>query len=63
MTRRIAQLIEEQEKRSRVLHPRNLDDEVDRTLEEPQRTEKYVGQVILVDLKKESHHYEVTMPR
>jgi hypothetical protein len=41
------------ENRSRVLDPRNLDDEVDRTLEEPQRTKKYVGQVIPMDLKKE----------
>jgi hypothetical protein len=63
MTRRIAQLIEERENRSRVLDPRNLDDEVDRTLEEPQRIEKYVGQVIPVDLKKESQHCKVTMPR
>jgi hypothetical protein len=47
-------LIEEQENISRVLDPRNLDDEVDRTLEEPQRTKKYVGQVIPMDLKKES---------
>lgn len=63
MTRRIAQLIEEWENRSRVLDPKNLDDEVDRTLEEPQRTEKYVGQVIPMDLKKEFQHCEVTMPR
>jgi hypothetical protein len=51
-TRRIAQLIEEQENRSRFLDPGNLDDKVDRMLEEPKRTEKCVGQVILVDLKK-----------
>jgi hypothetical protein len=54
MTRRIVQLIEERENRSRVLDPRNLDDEVDKMLEEPQRTKKYVGQVIPVDMKKES---------
>ena len=35
LTRRIAQLIEERENRSRVLDPRNLDDEVERMLEEP----------------------------
>ena len=52
MTRRIAQLIKEQENRSRVLDPKNLDDKVDRMLEEPQRTKKYVGQVIPMDLKK-----------
>jgi hypothetical protein len=45
-------LIEERENRSRVLDPRNLDDEVDIMLEEPKRTGKYVGQVIPVDLKK-----------
>jgi hypothetical protein len=56
-------LIGERENRSRVLDPKNLDDEVDRTLEEPHRTEKYVGQVIPVDLKKEYQHYEVTMTR
>jgi hypothetical protein len=63
MTRRIAQLIEEWENKSRVLDPRNLDEEVDRTLEEPQRNKKNVGQVIPMDLKKESQHCEVTMPR
>jgi hypothetical protein len=63
MTRRIAQLIEERDNRSRVLDPRNLDDEVNRTLEEPKRTEKYVGQVIPMDMKKEYQHCEVTMPR
>jgi hypothetical protein len=62
MTRRIMQLIEEHENRSRVLDPKNLDDEVDRMLEEPQRTKKYVGQVIPVDLKKESYHCKVTIP-
>jgi TPP-dependent 2-oxoacid decarboxylase len=40
-----------------------LDDEVDRTLKEPLRTEKYVGQVIPMDMKKEPQHCEVTMPR
>jgi hypothetical protein len=63
MTRRIAQLIEERKNRSRVLDPKNLDDEADRMLEAPWRTEKYVGQVIPVDLKKEFQHCEVTMPR
>jgi hypothetical protein len=49
--------------RSKVLDPRNLDDEADKTLETPQRTEKYDGQVIPMDLKKEFQHCEVTMPR
>jgi hypothetical protein len=56
-------LIEERENRSRVMDRRNLDDKVSRMLEEPQRTKKYVGQVIPMDMKKESQHYEVTMPR
>jgi hypothetical protein len=39
MTRRIAQLIEEWENRSKLFHTRDPNVEVIRTLEDPQKTE------------------------
>jgi hypothetical protein len=39
MTRRITQLIEEQENRSKLLHTKGPDEEAIRTLEDPQKTE------------------------
>jgi hypothetical protein len=66
MTRRITYLMEEQEKRSKILNTRDLDVEAIRALEEPQNTEipnQYDEEVLPLDLMKESQHHEVTMSR
>jgi hypothetical protein len=66
MTRRIAHLIEEQENRSKLFNTRDLDVEVARTLEDPQKTEVPTPdkeEVLPLNLRKESQQREVTMPR
>jgi hypothetical protein len=56
MTRSIAHLMEEQEKKSKLLNTRDMDVEAIRELEEPQKTEipnPYDEGVLPLDLKKE----------
>jgi hypothetical protein len=66
MTRRITQLIEEQENRAKLFKTRDLDVKVRGTLEDPQKTEvpiPYTGEVLPLISRKESHQREVTMPK
>jgi hypothetical protein len=66
MTRRIAQLIEEHENRSKLLRTRDLDVEVARTEEDLQKTEvpiPYREEVLPLNIMKESQQREVTMPK
>jgi hypothetical protein len=66
MTRRITQLIEEQENRSKLLRTRDLDVEVARTQEDLQKTEVPIPdreEVLPLNLRKESQQREVTMPK
>jgi hypothetical protein len=66
MTRRTAYLMEEQENKYKLLNTRDLDVEAIRALEEPKNTKipnSYDEGVLPLDLKKESHHHEVTMSR
>ena len=65
-TRRIAQLIEEQENQAKLFPTRDLDIEVGRTLEDLQKTEVPIPdreEVLPLNLRKESQHREVTMPK
>ena len=65
MTRRIAHLIEEQENRMNLFKTKDLDVEVGRTLEDPQKTEVLIldkEEVLPLNLRKESQQREVTMP-
>jgi hypothetical protein len=64
MTRRIAQLIEEQENRSKLVVIRNIDVEATRTLGDPQKTEvltPYKEEVLPLNNRKESQQRAVTM--
>jgi nitrogen-specific signal transduction histidine kinase len=66
MTRRIAQLIEEQENRSKLLRTRDLDVKVARTQEYLHKTEVPIPdreEILLLNLRKESQQREVTMPK
>jgi hypothetical protein len=65
MTRRIAQLIEEQENRSKILRIGDLDVEVGRTHEVQESRESTLAreEVLLVHPTKESQQHEVTMPK
>ena len=66
MTRRIVQLIEEQENRSKLLRTRDLDVEVARTREDLQKTEVPIPdreEVLPLNLRKESQQRKVTMPK
>jgi hypothetical protein len=66
MTRRIAQLIEEQKNRSKLFNTRYLDVNVSRTLEDPQKTEVPTPdkeEVLPLNLRKESQMREVTMSK
>jgi hypothetical protein len=66
MTRRITHLIEEKKIRSKLFNTRNLDIEVVRTLEDPQKIEVPVPdkeEVSPLTLRKESQQREVTMPK
>ena len=56
MTRRIAHLIEEQKNRSKLFNTRNIDAEVERTLEDPHKTEVPIidkEEVSTLNLRKE----------
>ena len=66
MTRRITHLIEEQKNRSKLFNTRDLDVEVARTLEDPQKIEvpipnKEEGSPS--NIRKESQQHEVPMPK
>jgi hypothetical protein len=65
MTRRIAQLIEEQENRSKLLRIRDLDVEVGRTheVQESRASTPDREEVLPLNLRKESQQREVTMPK
>jgi hypothetical protein len=65
MTRRITHLIEEQTNKSKLFNTRDLDVEVARTLEDPQKIEVPISdkeEVSPSNLRKESQQREVTMP-
>jgi hypothetical protein len=64
MARRIAQLIEEQENRSKLVVTRNIDVEAARTLGDPQKTEVLTPdkeEVLPLNPRKESQQRTVTM--
>jgi hypothetical protein len=64
MARRIAQLIEEQENRSKLVVTRNIDVEAARTLGDPQKTEVLTPdkeEVLPLNPRKESQQRAVTM--
>jgi hypothetical protein len=66
MTRRIAHLIEEQEKRSKLFKTRNLDVEVERTQEDSQNNEAPtpdIEELFPLNPMKESQQREVTIPK
>jgi hypothetical protein len=66
MTRRITQLIEEHENRSKLLRTRDLDVEVARTQEDSQKIEIPTPdreELLPLNLRKESQQHEVTMPK
>jgi hypothetical protein len=66
MARRIAHLIEEQENRAKLFQTRDLDVEVGRTLEDPQKTEIPIpdtDEVLPLISRKESQQREVTLPK
>jgi hypothetical protein len=66
MNRRIAHLIEEKEKISKLFNTRDLDGEVARTQEYLQKTEVPIPdreEVLLLNLRKEFQQCEVTMPK
>jgi hypothetical protein len=66
MTRRIAHLIEEQERRSKLFNTSNPDVEAARTLEDPQKTEVPTpdkDEVLSRNPREESQHREVTMTK
>jgi hypothetical protein len=64
MTRRIAQLIEEQENRSKLFHTRDPDVEATRTLEDPQKTEVPIPdkeEILPLSPRREPQQRAVTM--
>jgi hypothetical protein len=66
MTRRIAQLIEEQENRSKLYHTRNPDVKVIRTPEDSQKTEVSISdkeEMLYLNPKKEPQQREVTISK
>jgi hypothetical protein len=66
MTRRIAHLIEEQRNRLNLFNTRDLDFNVSRTLEDPQKNEVPTPdkeEVLPLNLRKEYQQCEVTMPK
>jgi hypothetical protein len=66
MTRRIVQPIEEQYNRSKLLRTGDMDVEVARTQEDSQKIEITTPdreEVLPLNLRKESQHHEVTMPK
>jgi hypothetical protein len=66
ITRRIAQLIEEQENKSKLLDTRGLDVKTTRALEDSQNIEVYVSnieEVLPLSLRRESQQHEVTMSK
>jgi hypothetical protein len=66
MTRRIAHLIKEPKNRSKLFSTRDSDVEVARTLEDPQKIEVPIPdkeEESPSNLRKESQHSEVTMPK
>lgn len=66
MTRRIVHLIEEQENISKLFNARDLDVEVGRTLEDPQKAEVPTPDkedVSPLNLRKASQQHKVTMPK
>jgi hypothetical protein len=66
MTRRIAHLIEEQENQAKLFQTRDLDVEVGRTLEDPQKTEVPIpgtDEVLPLISRKEPQQREVTLPK
>jgi hypothetical protein len=66
MTRRIAHLIEEQENQAKLFPTRDLDVEVGRTLEDPQKTEVPIpgtDEVLPLISRKEPQQREVTLPK
>jgi len=66
MTRRIAHLIEEQENQAKLFKTIDLDVEVGRTLEDPQKTEvpiKNKNEVLPLISRKETQQHVVTLPK
>jgi hypothetical protein len=66
MTRRITHLIEEQKNRSKLFNTRDIDVEVARTLEDPQKIKVPIPdkeKVSPSNLRKESQQREVTMSK
>jgi hypothetical protein len=66
MTRRIAHLIEEQKNRLKLFKTKDLDVEVGRTLEDPQKTEVPIldiDEVLPLISRKQSQQREVTLPK
>jgi hypothetical protein len=66
MTRRITHLIEEQQNQVKLFKTRDLDVEVGRTLEDPQKTEVPIpdtDEVLPLISRKESQQREVTLPK
>jgi hypothetical protein len=66
MTRRITHLIEEQQNQAKLFKTRDLDVEVGRTLEDPQKTEVPIpdtDEVLPLISRKESQQREVTLPK
>ena len=66
MTRKIAQLIEEQENRSKLVVTRNIDVKAARTLGYPQKTKVLTPdkeEVLIPNPRKESQQHAVTMSK
>ena len=66
MTRRITQLIEERENRSKPYHTRNSDVEVIRMPEDSQKTEVSISdkeEMLYLNPKKEPQQHEVTISK
>ena len=66
MTRRIVQLIEEQENKLKIFDTRSPDIKTARTLEDSQKIEVSVSdieEVVPMSLRKESQQHEVTMSK
>ena len=66
MTRRITHLIEEQQNQAKLFKTRDLDVEVGRTLEDPQKTEVPIpntDEVLPLISRQEPQQREVTLPK
>jgi hypothetical protein len=66
MTRRITHLIKEHKNKSKLFNTKDLDVEVARALEDPQKNKVLIpdkGEVSPSSLRKESQQCEVTMPK